>query len=726
MRTISSEVQTILKQFRRRYFLAYLAPCLILGFVTCFLIGKYTSVTIAALVGFGVALLSVYILTVHIWHRQSPIHAGFVQLTETILENAPDALVNNGEIRTIGEYVSFLDGRLKEAMSRIRESSQSIDALNQELEMVNQFIENGSVVLFEWPVPLKSPALFVSGSISYFGYSTEEFTSGELGYYDFVHPEDRERVQRTNEKARESNLKEYTYMYRILTKNGDIKWVEDWTLLIRDSFNRITTERGILRDVTHEVQMNEQMSDSETRFRELFDNAGAIIFTYDFEGRFISANRACLELFEFDLLKLKTLTIYEMLSRPDCNLDLNDLRYMETYLNEPVELHVKSSSGKTYTVEARNSLLFKDDLPSEIQTVAIDITDRKKAEAQVQYLTYHDRLTGLYNRLYFDRLIEVLEREQQMPLAVIIGDMNGLKLTNDAFGHRSGDDLLVRMAHILKNAVSGQDALIARLSGDEFSILLPESGRDKAEAVCKRIRDLSQESEEAPIRPSIALGYGCWDSEAVGLEEIIREAEDNMYHNKLNESKSIRSSIIQTLQASLEEKTTETREHAERLRKLSVNLGFRMSLSGSQLDELALAAAMHDIGKIGIPDALLVKPEGLTSEEWQIMRKHPEIGYHIILSSPSMAKVAEFILAHHERWDGTGYPRKLKGEDIPLISRIIAVVDAYDVMLFGRPYRSARLQHDVLDEIEQCSGTQFDPIIAKTFVDMIRQMEGIH
>jgi diguanylate cyclase (GGDEF)-like protein len=337
------------------------------------------------------------------------------------------------------------------------------------------------------------------------------------------------------------------------------------------------------------------------------------------------------------------------------------------------------------------------------------------SEEKIQKLTYNDKLTGLYNRLYYDIAINEMFDKREYPISIIMGDINGLKLTNDAFGHKSGDDLLILAAEIIKSSCRKQD-IAARLSGDEFSIIMPGADKSEAEKVCEKIRCISMNSSINQMCLSIALGHATTTSEIDTMGEILREAEDAMYRNKLNESRSIRSTIITTLQASLEQKTLETKEHAERISIVSMEIGKALGFSHDQMEELSIASSMHDIGKTGIPDAILSKPGSLTSEEWQIMRKHPEIGYHILLSSPTMSKIAEYILAHHERWDGNGYPQGLMHEDIPIISRIIAIADTYDVIMSDRPYRKAVSKEEALDEIIRCSGTQFDPSLVKVFV----------
>ena len=163
----------------------------------------------------------------------------------------------------------------------------------------------------------------------------------------------------------------------------------------------------------------------------------------------------------------------------------------------------------------------------------------------------------------------------------------------------------------------------------------------------------------------------------------------------------------------------ETEEHAVRLGQYSKLIGEKMGLSQSSMDELELFSMLHDIGKIGIDDRILNKPGGLTPDEWEIMKKHPEIGFLITMSSPDIASISEYVLTHHERWDGTGYPLGLSGEEIPLLARILAVADAFDAMTSDRVYRKALSKEAAVEEIGKNAGTQFDPQIAALFMAFV-------
>ncbi|NQT66063.1 MAG: HD domain-containing protein [Actinobacteria bacterium] len=206
------------------------------------------------------------------------------------------------------------------------------------------------------------------------------------------------------------------------------------------------------------------------------------------------------------------------------------------------------------------------------------------------------------------------------------------------------------------------------------------------------------------------------------LKEVIKEAGNNMYKNKLLKRKSIYNFIIFSLERILWEKNKQIKGHTERLKRFAVQLGRAINLPQNKLDELVLLPNLHDIGKIAIPDKILMKKGKLTAKEWKIIKKHPEIGYKIAESTPQIASIAEDILSHHEWWNGTGYPQGLMGEDIPINVCITSIVDAYDVMTFGRPYREAISEEEAIEELGRCSGTQFNPMLVQKFVILLKKL----
>jgi len=349
------------------------------------------------------------------------------------------------------------------------------------------------------------------------------------------------------------------------------------------------------------------------------------------------------------------------------------------------------------------------------------------SEQKYRYLSYHDHLTGVYNRLFWEEEQKRIDSGEQLPISIIIGDINGVKLMNDAFGHEAGDRIIMETARIMKRSCRDGE-LIARTGGDEFSILMPKTSR---EAALKRMEQIKESFilhnrrilNEA-FHINVALGSGTKEKPYGDLKQTIKKAELYMNQRKLLEQRSSHSAIISSIKATMYEKSHETEEHSERLAALSRMVGEALDLSQIELDNLEILATLHDIGKVGIDDRILGKPGKLTDEEWSEMKKHPEIGYRIATASPELVSISEYILSHHEHWDGSGYPKGLAGEEIPLLSRIIGITDAYDAMTENRVYKKATDRESALAEIKKNAGTQFDPEIAELFVRMMNKIEA--
>jgi len=349
-----------------------------------------------------------------------------------------------------------------------------------------------------------------------------------------------------------------------------------------------------------------------------------------------------------------------------------------------------------------------------------DITDRKMVEEQLHYMSYHDILTGLANRAYFEQKIIEFSRDIFLPLSIVSGDVNGLKIINDTFGHQQGDLLLITMADILKRTCRETD-VACRWGGDEFCVLLPHTDSEEAELLASRIKSECEKVKHLPFPLSISFGISSRLDTSIHILDLLKEVEDKMYQNKLLESSSARNSVIVSLQETLAEKTFETEEHSQRLQEYAKPLGEAVNLTSNEMNNLMVLATLHDIGKIAVPEHILMKPDKLDEKEWEIVKKHPETGFRIAQATPELSKIADTILSHHERWDGKGYPQGLAGTNIPLNSRIIALADTFDVMVHGRPYKGPASWEKALQEIENCSGSQFDPDLAMLFCQTMRE-----
>ncbi|MDR3561142.1 MAG: diguanylate cyclase [Negativicutes bacterium] len=348
----------------------------------------------------------------------------------------------------------------------------------------------------------------------------------------------------------------------------------------------------------------------------------------------------------------------------------------------------------------------------------LDITGRKRVEADLRRLGAQDELTGLYNRSFFET---VLRRDnQKFAGALIVFDIDGLKRINVAFGYAAGDKLLVAAADIIKLSLRDGD-IAARIGGDEFIALLPGASEGEAGKIARAIREgiVSHGLAHLRVPFSVAVGVAVAGKEGSSLLDACKAAEESMGREKLHHAASVRSNTVQALGKALEARDYSTEGHASRLQGMALMLAMAAELPEDKFGDLRLLALFHDIGKVAIPDDILFKPGPLTDEERVKMRNHCEIGHRMASGLPDLAPIAEWILKHHEWWNGDGYPLGLSGGEIPLECRIIAIVDAYDAMINERPYRSAMSHREAIAELRRHSGCQFDALLVDRFVNLV-------
>ncbi len=482
---------------------------------------------------------------------------------------------------------------------------------------------------------------------------------------------------------------------------------------------------AFVRDISDRKRAERELKIRERQYRELFDKSPAGMMLEDENGNILKVNEVLCEHSGYTPEELEGSSIFETLVPEEQHeearkniqklLEGEDLEFITTS---------RTKKGEEFYVYLKETSVQLPDGRPGVLSMQIDITDLKEQQEKIEYLSYHDSLTGLYNRTFLEEEIERLDTGRQLPISMMMIDVNGLKLINDSYGHDMGDKLLKKTAEILENS-SREEEIAGRWGGDEFLIVLPRTDREEAELIFQRIKSRCKDArltddtgEKIPV--SLAIGIGVKEKEKEDIYDVLGVAEDNMFNDKLTESRSVKHNILQAMLNTLGAKSQETEAHVNRLEKLALKLGEKLDLNHTQMEKLTLLATLHDIGKTAIPQDILTKPDSLSDEEWEQIREHPTTGYRIASSSDEFTHVAEEILSHHERWDGSGYPRGLAGEDIPLLARIIAIIDAYDVMTNGRPYKEPISREEALEELKRCAGTQFDPELVEKFVDLMQ------
>jgi diguanylate cyclase len=587
---------------------------------------------------------------------------------------------------------------------------------------ITMFSQHSAIMLLVDPVTGQiveaNPA-----ACSFYGFDRDEFLKLRIFDLNMLSVDE---VKRQMAIAMENEQQHFVFPHR--TKSETIHFVDEFTCPVFTGSQKLLF--SIIFDVSDREEYRKNLFNEKELFRTTLSSIGDGVVTTDLSGRITIINDIALNITGWNKV--------EVIGR-----QFSEVFVMRNEITgEPVEDPIKKvlKTGKIIDLSDHTELINRTgssvpiaDSASPIKSengdmlgvvmVFRDISREKKQGDRILHISYHDFLTGLHNRRYVEEYFQKAEATARLPLSIIIGDINGLKLTNDIFGHDMGDQLLIKAAEIMRKNCP-KNSIVARWGGDEFIILLPNSKAAVAESVTKKVRNACEAEKTSAVKVSLSLGFATIENSMTEMQEMIRKAEEYMYHHKLLDGKSYHNALINTLLATLYEKSVETEEHTKRLGNLCYAVGHRLRLHSRELDELSLLALLHDIGKVGIRQSILKKPGKLTDDEWIEMKQHSAIGYRIAKSTPELAGVAEYILYHHERWDGTGYPQGLAGEEIPLNCRILALADAYDAMTSDRVYRNAMTQSEAISELQANAGTQFDPKLVAPFIKIVLSLKS--
>ena len=475
------------------------------------------------------------------------------------------------------------------------------------------------------------------------------------------------------------------------------------------------------QDISEQKRLERELDEME-KYKILFEISPEAIAIVDEEGTFLTLNSSMAKLFNTSPKELKGKKFNEVMPQ---ELAKSRIEVGKRAIKENRLITVEEAEeGRYFQV---HYLPFLSSSKKNFVIIIRDITYQKQYEKKLTHLSLYDPLTKLYNRLYLEKKLNQLNKNPvYYPITIISMDIDGFKLINDILGHLEGDRYLKTCATILKTSFRSTD-VITRSGGDEFVVILPNTHLKDAENIVLRLRhNLNKYNEEHKneIPLILSIGLACAEESSVDLRELYKESDDLMYKDKIQRKKYIYTLMLETLKRILRDYNYFIYGDPERLKIWCIKLARKLNLTSQEMSRLLLLVEVHDIGKIGIPERILFKPGKLTDKEWAIIRKHPEKGYRIALAIPHLSNIADLILKHHEQWNGKGYPLKLKGKDIPIECRILAIIKAFNIMISNTPYKKAYSIEQAKEELRKNAGTQFDPKLVDLFLKILAE-EGL-
>lgn len=541
---------------------------------------------------------------------------------------------------------------------------------------------------------------------------------GKVWIDEFVPKDLRTDIETTIRlKMMDSNKDRIDHVNPIITAEDEVRYIR-WT---NSTIKNIDEEKtGILsagEDITEKLMIEKALEQSEKSLRE----AELITKSGHFEKDLISEEN----IWSDGLFALLGYEPGEIKITPETEKNMMDIESYEKYdkaFHEAVrkdgsfsvEISMNNKDDESLIILIKGVVEKKRGNPVRLLGTCQDITSRKEHLDRIEHISYHDHLTKIYNRRFLEEEFVRLDVKRNYPLAVIMADVNGLKLANDSFGHAEGDNILKNAACLITE-VCREDDIIARVGGDEFMILLPGTDTEDVEKIVARLRKSKYEETDTKLPLSLALGYAVKSDNSLNMTKLFKKAEEAMYKSKMAEKVKYRARAIKIITKVLFESNEWEKGHAKRVSEICEAIGKAMNLPKAEIKKLSYAGFYHDIGKVTIRDELLYKDNGLSEEDYENIRRHPETGYRILSSTNKTAELADYVLHHHEYWNGKGYPAGYENVEIPLFSRIIAVAESYDFLTNRPGVKRSYTKRRAFAEIRKGEGRQFDPEIVKIF-----------
>ena len=488
---------------------------------------------------------------------------------------------------------------------------------------------------------------------------------------------------------------------------------------------------SIFLDITDRIEMEKSLKEEKDRMRTTLMSVGDGVIVTDMKGTIEAINERAEKISGWSSVEAIGKNMREILKfKDEKDGNIEELMPIEKILEKKSTIEwkvgkrlVDRKGGSTSIALNASPIIDENGKLHGAVLVLRDTAEESKWRKEIEFISYHDHLTGLYNRRFFETELERLDTRRNLPISVIYADVNGLKIINDAFGHEKGDILLKNAADVLRRICRADD-IISRVGGDEFAVLLPATSSEMAEKLVGRIRDAIDGVKLETGKLSIAIGWETKTEENQSIEEMLRIAENRMYKRKISERPKIQSDVIKSVMETLYGKSEYERGHSQMVSFYCGEIGKALGMETGEIEELRKLGILHDIGMVGLDVETLNKHESLTNEEWEEIKSHPEVGRRILSSIGKYSKISDIEMAHHERWDGNGYPKGLRGKEIPYKARILALAEAYEAMTNKKCYKENLSREQALQEIRSNAGTQFDPQIAEVFIEYLEKNSG--
>ena len=589
--------------------------------------------------------------------------------------------------------------------------------LNVQRKMLQSIVENLSIPFCEFSAD--TTLLYVNSAYAQYFKSTPEDMVGRK-FVEYIPVDERATV--LNRLQDLSAMNSAVSNIHHVQAGDECRWMEwiDMVLINDESSDEVYFSIG--NDITERMKIEEEKEQALSIMTSMVNGHTAVMLLMDpSNGKIVRANAAASDFYGYSVSELLNMTIYEInaLGSENIQSSLSDVQQnKKRYFTFPHRMkngEIRYVDVYSCTINIRNQEL--------IYSIIFDVTDREDAIRETRHLTYHDYLTGLYNRRYLKEEFQRQNTPENYPIAIILGDLNGLKKINDLYGNVAGDQVIKTFATVLKQYVS-EETVLARVGGDAFALMLTRVSEDTVKALTDRLDSeikisIHELDDALPQGVTASFGYGIQLCQQESLDALLHEAETYMYRRKFYDRDSKRSQVIDVIMGALFEKSERDQLHSIRVSKYCEMIARALNLSEEKVARIKVAASLHDIGKIGIDEKILNKEGQLSDQEWEMMRQHPVRSARILASIDEYSDIVHIVESHHEREDGSGYPEGLTADQIPLESKIIAVADAFDAMTAKRPYRPIINKNEAVAELTQCAGSQFDLSIVEMFVQEV-------